>query len=572
MNNEFIAKCKEDLAATNKHLRDVHDKFEQDYYKLIERLCLKEKALHDRLEVLSNDMNDAAEKYGNNNSSGDDMLEINAGGKIIVTKRSILTNNYTTGTTFGALFSGRWDKKLQRDSNGRIFLDVNSECFQTILTYLNELENIPCTTPALPSVNDEYLHVLWQQLQLFDLWGKVVTPRVITPNSSIIPQNYEGGIRNRLQICLEKENLFGYFSLIFRGTRDGLISPDQFFKRCNKKGSFIFILQTAEFSESKRVHPSKPRWSQHTTSVRVGKLSNVEKMLFGTVLRMPHTSYISELSAYEVLLQDGTDHREVPTWSIKNLEVFEIFGTPPLETKKPNKLKPITRFQHDINQAFNAKRDCLPQTELEIHDFENSFRQEQNFIDQFISGSAHDVITLNVRGTIMATKRSTLLAVEESVLAQQFDDTKWTEHGYNSLRVKRWSVDDVCAWVNNIEGIQEDAGSIFRTNGITGCELLALTIDGLKMMGIERAGTLCLIQKEIEVLVKSTQNVVSLIDHCPYCFGKILDFLRLKQLRAQGLAKEEPALSDVEESHRKMFEKVVNFYFPGDAAKLILGG
>ena len=187
------------------------------------------------------------------------------------------------------------------------------------------------------------------------------------------------------------------------------------------------------------------------------------------------------------------------------------------------------------------------------------------------SGDVDDVITLNVRGTLITTKRSTLRAFPDSVLAQQFDDSKWTEQGYIRLRVKRWTVDDVCAWVNKIEGMQEDIGSIFKTSDITGCELLALSIDGLRMLGIERAGTVCLLQKEIDQLVKASNDVVSLIDHCPYCFGKIIDFLHLKQLHAQGLAKEEPALPDVPKSRRARFEKVVNFYFPGDSTKLILG-
>ena len=37
-----------------------------------------------------------------------------------------------------------WDKnkKLQRDSNGRIFVDVNPVCFQAIVSYPNEVENV----------------------------------------------------------------------------------------------------------------------------------------------------------------------------------------------------------------------------------------------------------------------------------------------------------------------------------------------------------------------------------------------------------------------------------------------
>lgn len=41
---------------------------------------------------------------------------------------------------------------------------------------------------------------------------------------------------------------------------------------------------------------------------------------------------------------------------------------------------------------------------------------------------------------------------------------------------------------------------------ITGYELLALNIDGLKMMGIDRAGTVCLLLKEIALLEKASRG------------------------------------------------------------------
>ena len=107
-------------------------------------------------------------------------------------------------------------------------------------------------------------------------------------------------------------------------------------------------------------------------------------------------------------------------------------------------------------------------------------------------------------------------------------------------------------------------------NEIKGNELLALNMEGLKMIGIERAGTLCLLLKEIKRLEKASSNVVTLIEHSPYCFGKILDYLRLKQLHSQGLA-EEPTLPKVCDSQKSRFEKVVKYYFPGESAKFILG-
>ena len=270
---------------------------------------------------------------------------------------------------------------------------------------------------------------------------------------------------------------------------------------------------------------------------------------------------------------EGIDH-EVYTYLITKWEAFEVIG--PISssifsttTEEPAQRALTNRFSEDDNKAINEKQACLPQTELKIRSLEDSFRDEQIFIDKFSTGDTKDVIALNVSGTPLVTRRSTLRAIEDSVLAQQFDDSKWNEQGYSSVRVKKWSSDEVCAWAKNIEGIQEDVGSVFKRNNITGCELLALNMDGLRMLGIERAGTLCLLKKEIETLEKASQ-VVTLIDHCPYCFGKILDYLRMKQAHTLGLVGE-PSLPEVLEAQKKRFEKVVKFYFPGDATKLFLG-
>jgi len=111
----------------------------------------------------------------------------------------------------------------------------------------------------------------------------------------------------------------------------------------------------------------------------------------------------------------------------------------------------------------------------------------------------------------------------------------------------------------------------FKDNEITGRELLTLKIEGLKMIGITRTGTLCLLLDEIEGLKKASQDVVTLIEHSPYCFGKILDYLRMKQIHSEGLVSTKPALPTVCDSQKERFRKVVQYFFPGDCAKFILG-
>lgn len=247
-------------------------------------------------------------------------------------------------------------------------------------------------------------------------------------------------------------------------------------------------------------------------------------------------------------------------YEIKEIEVYQV--------KRALLPPPVIRFTDEINNAINAHSECLVRAEVDVIYLEENFDDEQTFIETFAMGNAKDVVALNVSGYMMATTRSTLCIIEESVLAKQFDDTKWTEQ---CTRAKEWSPDEVKTWAKSIDGLPDDVSIILHENKITGLELLALGLGGLKMIGIERAGTVCLLLKEIEKLEKESRIIVTLIEHSSYCFGKILNYLRLKRLHSLGLLAIEPTLPRVQESQKKRFEKVVRYYFPGDVAKFVLG-
>ena len=138
------------------------------------------------------------------------------------------------------------------------------------------------------------------------------------------------------------------------------------------------------------------------------------------------------------------------------------------------------------------------------------------------------------------------------------------------IHVNEWTPDDVYAWARKIDDVSDEVAIMFVENDITGNQLLALNMEGLKLIGIERPGIQCLLLKEIGKLEKASQDVSTFIEHGPYCFGKILDHLRLKQIHSQGLV-EEPELPKVCDSQKDRFEKVVKYYFPGDSSKFILG-
>jgi hypothetical protein len=200
---------------------------------------------------------------------------------------------------------------------------------------------------------------------------------------------------------------------------------------------------------------------------------------------------------------------------------------------------------------------------------EESLLGKQAFVEKFATGDAKDVVVLSVTGTIMTTKRCTLCAIDDSVLAQQFNDSKWTEQGCNSPCVKEWTRDEVSTWAKSIDGLPVEVPVNLYEKEITGQELLAFSLDSLKKLGIEQVGTLALLLKEIEKLDKASQEIVTLIEHSPYCFSTILNHLCLMHLHSLGLIVKEPTLPEVREKEKQRFEKIVKFYFPGNNFALL---
>jgi len=429
------------LERANKRLKQARD----DLDKHLAKAHAEETRLKDKLRNLSERKRQCATTNGNLDVGDDDLIEINAGGKIIAAKRGVLCQ--FKGTNLETLFCGRWENKLQRDGSGRIFLDVNPKAFRAIVDWLNMMAILSDEERQgrKPSVNNkEYKHLLEHQMGIF-----------------------------------------------VRGDKPG----DPVTKTMAWTGMTDFELQR-----------QRAATANNSTATR-------------------------------------------------NLPIS--FGSPGLG--------------ENITGAIEKKWEILKELEADILSLEESFLKEEQFIETFAADgvSSDNIVTLNVSGTIMATHRTTLQVIEDSVLAQQFDNTKWTEQS-NRPNVIEWTPEEVAQWVKSINDIPEDVSQIFLDNEIRGSELFALDKVGLKMLGLERVGTICLLSDEISALKKeANEDVVTLIEHSPYCFGKILDYLRMKHFSAMGLCGD-PDLPSVSLEKREMFETVVRYYFPGESSKLIL--
>ncbi|KAL7538769.1 hypothetical protein ACHAWF_006201 [Thalassiosira exigua] len=231
-------------------------------------------------------------------------------------------------------------------------------------------------------------------------------------------------------------------------------------------------------------------------------------------------------------------------------------------------IESVTQFSDDIKGAIKGKLQSLSVFGSELLNLEERFTGEKN-IAAFATSKAKHIVTLNVSGKAMVTRWSTLQTVDNSVLAQQIDDSHWTEQGYDTPRVKEWAIYQVSHWAESIYGIPENVIKILKENEIKGCELFALKKYDLMALGITCTGTLYLLLEEIKKLDKASQTIITFIEHRPYCFG-FFYYLHLKLLHPKGLV-EDPALPQVCQSEKSRFEKVVKYYFPGNSAKFILG-
>ena len=124
--------------------------------------------INNGFKELSKDQDDLATKNGRCDIDISEILKINAGGIIISVTRDTLT--HIKGTRLEDIFGGRWEKRLLRDRDGRIFLEVNPACFQAVEDYLNK-RKIASTgsTPGKPRVGREDNIVLQQLLLAFGL-------------------------------------------------------------------------------------------------------------------------------------------------------------------------------------------------------------------------------------------------------------------------------------------------------------------------------------------------------------------------------------------------------------------
>ena len=98
----------DELYRADDQLKKARDEHEVNYANEVNKLDDVKKDILDRFNQLEETKVTTVAEYGDEDVTDDDLIEINAGGKVVVARRGTLTRS--KGTRMEALFSGRWDR------------------------------------------------------------------------------------------------------------------------------------------------------------------------------------------------------------------------------------------------------------------------------------------------------------------------------------------------------------------------------------------------------------------------------------------------------------------------------
>jgi hypothetical protein len=163
-----------------------------------------------------------------------------------VTSRQRTTTRATLtlfkGTRFEALFSGRWEDKLLRDPEGRIFLDVHPGCFKKIVDWHTRYKMAgpdASNAPELPWLDeDEEAEIFHRQIEFFGL-SEVMRPPCKFDSAIITESEHFMALGQ----FMGEDGIHAEPELLYRASTHGWTAAN-FHQHCDNKGATLTVIKT----------------------------------------------------------------------------------------------------------------------------------------------------------------------------------------------------------------------------------------------------------------------------------------------------------------------------------------
>ncbi|CEM16830.1 unnamed protein product [Vitrella brassicaformis CCMP3155] len=145
-------------------------------------------------------------------ASGDDLLLLNVGGSVCCVRRKHLTSS--KGSLLAVLLGGRWDGRLGRDADNRIFIDVCPRAFEAMLEdLLGGEDSVDHLVDDAKKRNYQGLHDFWTALLLSPIDKSPTDASAATPKNSKEPTLPSQGVLPELRgVVAEVEKFIKTFT------------------------------------------------------------------------------------------------------------------------------------------------------------------------------------------------------------------------------------------------------------------------------------------------------------------------------------------------------------------------
>ncbi len=120
-------------------MNEAKEAFDQALAELELQKAENEKQYQEQLEQLKDERQKLDEKITMEKFivSSSPIVNLNVGGEKMSTSRATLT--LVEGSLLATMFSGKWDDKLMKDSNGCIFLDYDPAVSRNFFNFLSKV-------------------------------------------------------------------------------------------------------------------------------------------------------------------------------------------------------------------------------------------------------------------------------------------------------------------------------------------------------------------------------------------------------------------------------------------------
>ena len=218
---EFLAQSREKVEGKRKRLEDIQN----------ERVKLARSSADQETVATGEEVEASA------------IIKLNVGGDTsFMTRRDTLTA--IEGSRLSQLFSGRWDKVLPKDRDGRIFLDLDPVQFRALLSWPADTKHMAPGSgqgPPLPAVPLEYQAGFWELCELLCSNKKGNSRSGRDDNVEFESEILSSEDQQRLKTWIQHESCPSKHCtgiLRFRATRDGF-APANFHQKCDGKGPTV---------------------------------------------------------------------------------------------------------------------------------------------------------------------------------------------------------------------------------------------------------------------------------------------------------------------------------------------